>query len=201
MNYEKVYDKLYGIGYHDKGKNHGTSYATLIVKKFGTQFNNILELGCSNGRAVQIFHKNKKSAYGIDVSRIAISYAGEKFGVRNCVEGNVLDIPFKDDYFDAVFTCDMMEHLRVKDLDRAMKEIKRVTKKLFFIKVSDKAEENREHLIKAQARFENFPKVKNLHLTIMDITKWIKMIMQYGFDLIYQRQEFLVFKVRNQRGE
>jgi SAM-dependent methyltransferase len=196
VDYYNIYDKLYQIGYHDKAKNHGVDYATKAVKKYRNEFNSVLEIGCSNGLALQVFQKNGKSGFGIDVSKIAIRYACDVFGIINCVEGSILDIPFKDKFFDSIFTCDMFEHLHPDDLDKGIKEMIRVCKNLFFIKVCDHVEGNISHLQKAKEFYrEDFPKIKNLHLTVMSINSWIKKFISYGLTLLFKNNDgFLIFK-------
>lgn len=176
MNYAELYETLYKYGYHDKAKNHGVNYVkhTLVY-----DYSSVLDCGCSNGQAVKTFQKNHKRAFGIDVSTIAIRLAQEKFGTINCNVSSVLDIPFKDNFFDAVFTCDMLEHLMPEDVDQAIKEIKRVAKKWLFIKVSDKVEGNTEHIDKIHDA-GLFRDIKNLHITVISLDEWIKKFESCG---------------------
>lgn len=198
IDYKDIYDKLYEVGYHDKGKNHGERYCHWIVKNFRTKLTNVLEIGCSNGLATKVFHRNHIQAYGIDVSRIAIRYACDVNGIINCIEGSALNIPFRDKFFNGVFSCDVLEHLHPKDVEIAMNEMFRVCSKFFFIKVSGEIEHNREFMNKARSIFgETFPKIDNLHLTVMKIRQWIQLFEKRGCDLIKEHKGMLVFeKVR-----
>ena len=92
----------------------------------------VLEVGCSNGLALKRFQNEGFKTYGIDISEIATRYASEKFGVWNVVQGDILDIPFKDNLVDAIFSCDVLEHLHPKDLDKAIDELVRVTNNYLF---------------------------------------------------------------------
>lgn len=48
-------------------------------------------------------------------------------GVKiNLEQGNVLDLPFPDEYFDSVLLISILEHLTPKELPRAFGEIRRV---------------------------------------------------------------------------
>lgn len=194
IDYQKLYEKLYRLGYHSKAKNHGQRYAKYVCDNF--HFNNILEIGCSNGLATKSFQHNKRLAYGMDISEIAIRYAGEKFFVPNCIVGNILDIPFKDKFFDAVFTCDVLEHLTLRDVDRALKEIRRVSKQYLFAVIDEKEERNRHWINKGKALHPGtFGKIKNLHLTVMSFEEWIIKIEKYGLKFIRNDDNLYMFKL------
>ena len=192
MNYRQLYDALYSVGYHAKAKNHGHRYVRRICDSF--KFKKILDVGCSNGLACVNFHDKGKKAYGIDVSEIAIRYANERYGARNCIIANAADIPFKDNWFDAVFSCDVLEHLTPEDANRAIKEICRVSSKYLFLVIDFKIEGNREFLIKVQREKEIFRGIDNLHLTIWPQEKWLGKFSQYGFKKITDIQDLMVFE-------
>jgi len=177
MNYQRLYESLYKIGYHAKGKNHGRRFVKDIIKA-EFNFNKVLDVGCANGFSVREFQKNHKTGYGIDVSSIAIRYAAEKYGIRNCIEANIMDLPFKDNFFDAVFSCDVLEHLAPDDINHAIKEISRVAKKFLFLKICYTVEGNTEFLEELKTISKRYKNIDNLHLTIMDKMGWINKIVR-----------------------
>ena len=196
MNYKRIYERLYDIGYHDKGKNHGVKYVKPICREFA--FSTLLEVGCANGITTHKFHKRNKIAYGIDISSIAVRYATEQFGVRNVIEGNILDIPFKDNFFDAVFSCDVLEHLEPDDIKPAIMEILRVANHFIFAKISPSIEGNKEFLNKAKVQFRGeFKKVKNLHLSVFPIKEWVKKFEEHRKIRYYKTicRDLLVFRI------
>ena len=196
MNYSDLYNTLYKYGYHAMLKNHGLRYAKGFTVDY--DFESILEVGCSNGAAVKYLQKNDKKAFGIDVANIAIRYAQEKYGTINCNEASVLDIPFKDKWFDAVFTCDVLEHLMPEDIDKGISEIKRVAKDILFIKVDDKVEGNTEFTDKIH-KAGHYKEIKNLHLTVMPIDEWIKKFESCGKWKLREKymKDLLVFDAIN----
>ncbi len=44
------------------------------------------------------------------------------------VQGDILDLPFKDDYADYILCVDVIEHIRMRDVVKAMSELYRVLK-------------------------------------------------------------------------
>ena len=64
--------------------------------------------------------------YGIDINRMAVDNA-KRFTGFDVVEGNVFKLPFRDNYFDLVFTDGLLIHINPDDLVDAMSEIYRVS--------------------------------------------------------------------------
>lgn len=188
MNYFKIYEFLYKNGYHARGKNHGQKYVDKLCNIF--DFDTILEVGCSQGLTVGKFLKRRKLAFGIDVSLNAVKQAtGKKYGIPNCIQASATDIPFIDNFVDAVFTCDVLEHLTESDIDKALDEIARVSSMYLFIVIDDKAEGNRDWIELGKQKYpELFAKIPNLHLTVQPIKWWIKKIETRGYKLIKRMQ-------------
>lgn len=89
----------------------------------------ILEVGCGSGEHLAQIPSGP--LYGIDVNEKSLKYAKEKWGKygSNIIYGSALDIPFKDNYFDLVFTCGLLIHIPPDGLLKAMSEIVRCSKK------------------------------------------------------------------------
>lgn len=193
MNYAKIYDSLYSLGYHMNGKNHGQRFVEYLTEKY--QFDSILDIGCSTGMTVKKFRIAGKNSYGIDASQVAISWASDNFKVRNVLFGLANDIPFKDNYFDAVFSCDVLEHLNKEDAKNAIAELKRVAKKYIFVYIDGELERNRNWLKMAKAKFPKFfSTIDNLHLTLMPVSEWQKMFEDLGCKLIENFYGLLIFE-------
>lgn len=194
MNYYKIYEKLYSIGYHSKQKNHGKRYVWKLANNY--EFKTILDVGCSNGVAVYHFKKLGKRAYGLDVSEIAIRYANEKTGARNCLMASATDIPYRDKFFDAVFSCDVLEHLTPDDAKRAIDEIVRVARAYVFIKVDGEPEKNRTWIDEGKVRWPKlFGGIDNLHLTTWPINKWQQEFEARGCRLVDNHDGLMVYEL------
>lgn len=190
MDYKGLYEQLYRKGYHDKGKNHAIKYTSTVLRY---PFKNIIDLGCSNGRFVKNLQRNRRNAYGLDISGIAISWACEKHGAINCIKGNITDIPFRNKYFEAVFSCDVLEHLTEEHVDIALSEIDRICQKYFFVTICHTLEHNTEFLEKVHEQ-GFFLDVENLHLTVKPVKWWIDKIKNHGFKHIETNSDLLIFK-------
>ncbi len=90
----------------------------------------VLEVGCGRGfLANKLSAKNKVTACDIVVS----SDLRTKFPQVKFIESNIENLPFGDNSFDTVITTHTLEHVR--DLPKAVAEIKRVAKKEVIIVV------------------------------------------------------------------
>lgn len=131
----------------------------------------VLEAGCNVG--VQLAHLKKTAKigefFGIDIQQDAVEKARKNVPFANVVKGSLLDIPFKDGFFDMVFTCGVLIHIAPKDLLSAMAEIVRCSKKYVwgFEYYSQKASEieyrgHKGYLWKndfARLYLDNFPEL------------------------------------------
>jgi len=85
----------------------------------------ILDVGSSSGFFLSEVKKRKKwIVYGLDSSKEAIEEANARFGL-NIIEGTIIDIPFKDSYFDVITMHSVLEHI-----PNIIETIKTVNKKL-----------------------------------------------------------------------
>jgi len=79
----------------------------------------ILEAGCGVGsQTLTLAHKNPQASFtSIDVSASSIEQASQKLlaaGFQNVQfqQADIFNLPFQPDYFDHVFVCFVLEHLR-----------------------------------------------------------------------------------------
>jgi len=107
------------------------------LKKYIKKNEKILDLGCGNGRLFEIFSTQGRSTSGgknnnytgIDISSKLIAKAKQKYGDHFKI-GDMLSLPFSDNYFDSVWSVAVFHHIPSKELrSRALKEIYRVLKK------------------------------------------------------------------------
>jgi len=87
----------------------------------------ILDAGCGQG-AFYNYIKNAQY-YGIDISNENIKIAKNINNNNNFIVQNILKTEYSDNYFDALVSIEVIEHLTIEELDRFLYEIKRITKK------------------------------------------------------------------------
>lgn len=112
-------------------KNRYTLSRTDLNNRFLKNINKdakILEVGTNIGN--QLLHLQSmgfKNLYGIEIQERAINFAKKRADNLNIIKGDALDIPFKDAYFDLVFTSGVLIHISPDNINFAIDEIYRVT--------------------------------------------------------------------------
>ncbi|MDB9980005.1 class I SAM-dependent methyltransferase [Candidatus Pelagibacter sp.] len=118
----------------------------------------ILDVGCGKGFFLKDFKDLLPDAdvYGLDISKYAIKNSHQK--IKNKLKiGSATKLPWKDDYFDLVVSFNTLHNLYNYELEQALIEISRVTKKKSYICVeSYKNEEEKMNLLYWQVTCESF---------------------------------------------
>lgn len=98
---------------------------------------NILDIGCGKGRylrnLVKMFPNNHY--FAVDLSSKVMEYFDD-LDITEKKQGTLTDIPFEDDTFDVVYTCEALEH--AIDIKNAVRELSRVVKSGGTIAILDK---------------------------------------------------------------
>jgi len=102
-----------------------------ILINYAKQSNKILDLGCGEGSILNMLQGNKKELIGLDVSSLAIKLARSKHENCKFIKYNGRNIPFKDNYFDLVYSTYVLEHLA--NPEEYIQEAIRVTRNNGFI--------------------------------------------------------------------
>jgi ubiquinone/menaquinone biosynthesis C-methylase UbiE len=105
--------------------------AVIIFKK--RKYKKILDLACGTGRHTIYLASNGFSVYGIDVSRKGIEITkrkAQKYGLKNIKlkVHDMKEIPFPDNFFDAVLCVWSMGHGTLKVHEKIVQEVRRVLK-------------------------------------------------------------------------
>lgn len=114
--------------------NLGISRSTMNESFLGKlNIHSILEVGSNIGnQLVMLQSQGYENLYGIEINELALQKAKELTKGISFIKGSVFDIPFKDNYFDVVFTAGVLIHIHPEDIKKAMKEIYRVSKKYIW---------------------------------------------------------------------
>lgn len=91
----------------------------------------VLDVGCGDGTTLQKLSDNYLADYyGLDLTKELIDIARRR-NIENCefFEGDAVEIPFKDEYFDIVYTQRLLVNIQTwEDQQRVVDEIHRVLK-------------------------------------------------------------------------
>lgn len=130
-------------------KNESSHYKTRVPQQETLDFikflkeNNVkgkaLDIGCGGGRHVIAFAKAGFDSYGIDFSKTAIKLAKldaeDKHIKVNLKVGNVMNMPYKQDFFDIVHDSGCLHHIKKSDWQIYLKNILKVLKKGGYYKL------------------------------------------------------------------
>ena len=143
----KKWMNQFGKEYTDRNASSLDELDQLYRNNFGitrTELNNlfigeidrnarILEIGSNIGNQLLLLQKmGFKNLYGIEINSHAIEFSKRRTKNINIIQGSSFDIPFKNDYFDIVFTSGLLIHINPRDIEKAMKEIYRCSRKYIW---------------------------------------------------------------------
>ena len=93
----------------------------------------ILEVGSNVGNQLLCLQRmGYSNLYGIELQSYAVELSKSRTKHINIIEGSAFDIPYKDGYFDLVFTSGVLIHISLSDIALAMREIHRCTNKYIW---------------------------------------------------------------------
>ncbi|MFH1209745.1 MAG: methyltransferase domain-containing protein [archaeon] len=103
----------------------------LIMKALSiNKTDKVLDIGCGSGIFSEAIAKQAKEAYGLDYSKTNILNVRSNYkNLKNLhfVIGDASNMPFKDNYFDAVLATELIEH--IQNDNKFLQECNRVLKK------------------------------------------------------------------------
>jgi len=93
----------------------------------------ILEVGSNIGNQLLCLQRmGFSNLYGIEPQRYAVELAKSRAVNINIIEGSAFDIPFKDGYFNLVFTAGVLIHINPSDITLVIKEIHRCAREYIW---------------------------------------------------------------------
>jgi len=89
----------------------------------------ILDLGCGNGRLLQIFKGMNIEYFGVDSSEKLIKIAKEKYPKKKFQVADALNLPFPGNFFDKIYSIAVLHHIPSTEFRfQFLKEARRVLK-------------------------------------------------------------------------
>lgn len=110
---------------------------TLVELEKYSKKGNLLDIGCATGVFLDMAKKNGWRSYGVEISKFASGYARKEFKL-DVKTGDLLNIKFKNDFFDAITMWDLIEH--VDSPSKMLSKIGKITKKggiIFILTIND----------------------------------------------------------------
>ncbi|MDW7733449.1 MAG: methyltransferase domain-containing protein [Methanolobus sp.] len=115
---EDTWSNDFGKEYTDRNTFNPEEVDDLYIENFGVsrtqlnrdflenfELNRILEVGCNVGNQLNVLKKmGCLDLWGIELQDYAVEVARKRTSGLNIVKGTAFDIPFKNDFFDIVFT-------------------------------------------------------------------------------------------------
>lgn len=108
-------------------------YRALLIKLFQNP-KSLLDVGCGTGKLVKCLRWLGVDAFGIDISKHAIDLA-DKDVKPFLKQGDVTNLPYKDNQFDMVVTYDVLERIDRAHIKKALEETVRISRKYIFHKL------------------------------------------------------------------
>lgn len=96
----------------------------------GLPIQRVLEVGCNRGHnLVTLAELLGGEIVGVEPNQYALELARAASTKVGVLHGHAFDLPFKDGYFDLVFTAGVLIHIPLEELAVALSEIYRVSKR------------------------------------------------------------------------
>jgi len=107
------------------------------------EIKSVIDVGCGMGNfTFELVNCGRfDRIVGLDFLKETFSIAcknPEIFRNVDFIQGNLLDIPFKNRCFDAAFCLNTLHHIHPEDLKKAIKELTRITDKYLVIEIRNK---------------------------------------------------------------
>lgn len=197
-----LYESLYRLGY---GSDRPMIHYLPVLNTLRSVHNDdkiysVLDVGCSHGGGVRQLWEVGIPASGVDISPTAAAMATQTYGDNQSMcagpcfqNASVTNLPFADKSFDAILSTDVLEHLDEAEVQTAVIEMARVTRKWMFLKVSNRLESIRMHNTKAPFANSTYARAAmkqfghkvppHLHTAVHGMEWWVDAFNNTGFKL------------------
>lgn len=124
------YDTNYWNKYTNENKSNDNEEFAKFIRDLATSLRatNVLEVGCNIGNDLQGFPENFE-VYGLDLNEHALDIAIQRFPSFKFKNGSITELPYGDSSIDFVFTHNVLNYIPEKEMDKAINELYRVSRK------------------------------------------------------------------------
>lgn len=121
--------KDYNLLAEDFSRTRQFTWDIEILSQYASDGDSVLDLGCGNGRLLEILKKRQIEYFGLDTSEKLIEIARKKYLQNRFEVGDILKLAYSDNFFNKVFAIRILHHIPSKELRlQALQEMKRVLK-------------------------------------------------------------------------
>lgn len=166
--------------YFEQGAAHGVSgytafdgtaaarnHADMIVAGFRPT--SCLDVGCARGDLVAALAQRGVPSIGVDVSTWALGRAPAGIRGTALAAGRIDRLPFADDTFDIVVAIELLEHVPEPQVDAALAELARVSRRLVWITVQNTTAAAPAHFF-----------ADRTHVTMKPLVWWVERCRRAG---------------------
>ena len=167
----------------------------------------VLDLGCGSGRHTVYFAQKGFDVYGFDIAEEGVKLARkwlkkEGFKAKFKIGSIYKKLPYKDNFFDAIVSTQVIHHGKIQDIRKAIKEIKRILRPggLIFITVRKRKLKRwpKGKIIKRWGSYKQESRYKIIgSRTYIPLDGGEKGLIHYLFNKELIRKEFKDFKIYN----
>lgn len=142
-----VWSSDFGQEYTDRNPHSPQDMDALYLKQFGvsrTVLNQeflgtmdrdirVLEVGANVGTQLQALQDmGFKNLYGVELQAYAVEQAKKYTKGINLIQGTAFELPFRDGWFDLVYTSGVLIHISPNDVNKSVSEILRCTRRYIW---------------------------------------------------------------------
>lgn len=143
----KVWTGEFGKVYTERNIFTAKELDNLYIKRYGiartamnrkflngiSRASRILEVGSNVANQLVCLQKmGFNNLYGFEPQDYAVECSKQLTSGINIIKADIFDIPFKDNYFDVIFTSGVLIHISPKHIQKAIKEIYRCSAKFIW---------------------------------------------------------------------
>lgn len=118
--------------------SYGLTFLPRVVQYYGEARQKVLDAGCGQCAVVSYLTRLGRDAYGVEVSQAALDSQAcpPLLEAGRVKQGTLANVPFPDNYFDLVFSSDVLEHIPTFDIPNVVQDLVRVSKGHLFLSIS-----------------------------------------------------------------
>jgi pseudaminic acid biosynthesis-associated methylase len=143
----KVWTSEFGSNYTGRNTFTVESFNELYLGRYGISRDDIcsdwlsdvprdariLEVGCNVGYQLAALQRvGFENLYGVEIQRSGVEESKKIHNNLDIVEGDALDVPFRDGFFDLVFTNNFLIHIAPSNIPTVLSELHRLSKQYIW---------------------------------------------------------------------